>query len=66
MADLTINSVSAPLAVLGGTAFTINLDVTASDDSFEDGSAYRLDVLVKGANLNQLMPFTGPTECATR
>ena len=59
MADLNINSVSAPSAVLGGNAFTINLNVTASDDSFEDGSAYRLDVRVNGANLNQLMPFTG-------
>ena len=59
MADLTINSVSAPLAVLAGSSFTINVDVTASADSFEDGSGYRLVVFVIGNNLHQLLPLTG-------
>jgi hypothetical protein len=59
MADLTINSVSAPLAVLAGSSFTINVDVTASADSFEDGSGYRLCVFVNGANLHQLLPLSG-------
>lgn len=59
MADLTINSVSAPLAVLAGSSFTINVNVTASPDSFEDGSAYRLAVFVNGANLHQLIPLKG-------
>jgi hypothetical protein len=59
MADLTINSVSAPLAVTGGSVFTINVDVTASADSFEDGSGYRLAVLVFGNNLNTLLPLKG-------
>jgi hypothetical protein len=59
MADLTINSVSAPLAVLGGTTFTINVNVTATKDTFEDGSGYRLDVWVNGSKSNQLLPFEG-------
>jgi hypothetical protein len=59
MADLTINSVSAPLAVLGGTSFTINVNVTATKDTFEDGSGYRLDVWVNGSKSNQLLPFEG-------
>ena len=59
MADLNITNVSAPLAVLGSTSFTINVSVTAWPDSFEDGSSYRLFVLVNGNNLHQLMPFAG-------
>ena len=59
MADLTINSVSAPLVVAGGTSFTINVNVTALSDSFEDGSGYRLCVLVEGNNLHKLIPLTG-------
>ncbi len=59
VADLNITNVSAPLAVPGSTSFTINVSVTASPDSFEDGSAYCLFVLVNGNNLHQLMPFTG-------
>jgi hypothetical protein len=59
MADLDITSVSAPLAVLGSSSFTINVNVTASADSFEDGSGYRLFVLVDGLNLHQLIPFKG-------
>ena len=65
MADLDITNVSAPSAILGGSAFTIDVSVTATDDSFEDGSAYRLDVRVNGANLNQLMPFTGHLQDAS-
>jgi hypothetical protein len=59
MADLTINSVSAPLAVLGGSAFTINVNVTAAPDSFEDGSAYRLVVTVNGSAFNKSLPLKG-------
>jgi hypothetical protein len=58
MADLNITNVSAPLAVLGGSSFTINVSVTASPDSFEDGSAYRLYVLVNGLH-PQLIPLKG-------
>lgn len=46
MADLTINSVSAPLAVVSGQNFSLDLNVTASADSVEDGSAYRIFVFV--------------------
>ncbi len=59
MADLTINSLSAPLAVLAGNTFTINVNVTATSDSFEDGSGYRLAVFVSGNNLHTLIPITG-------
>ncbi len=59
MADLDINNVSAPSVVLAGNAFSIDLSVTASSDSFEDGSAYRLFVLVNGLNLHQLIPLKG-------
>ena len=59
MADLTITNVSAPSAVLGGGSFSIDVSVTASPDSFEDGSAYRLFVLVNGLNLHQLIPLKG-------
>jgi hypothetical protein len=46
MADLTINSVSAPVAILSGSAFNIDVSVTASADSVEDGSAWRLFAFV--------------------
>ncbi len=59
MADLTITNVSAPLAVLGGSSFTIDVSVTASPDSFEDGSGYRLFILIAGHNTNQLIPLKG-------
>jgi hypothetical protein len=59
MADLNINSVSAPLAVLGGSSFTINVNVTASPDSFEDGSGYRLVVTVNGSAFHKSLPLKG-------
>ena len=59
MADLTINSLSAPVAVLAGNTFTINVNVTASSDSFEDGAGYRLVVLVLGSSLNKLLHISG-------
>src|SRR5215469_17041212 len=46
MADLTINSISVPSAVVNGQTFSIDVSVTASADSVEDGSAYRLFVFV--------------------
>lgn len=46
MADLTINSVSVPSAVVNGSTFSLDVSVTASADSVEDGSAYRLFVFV--------------------
>jgi hypothetical protein len=46
MADLTINSVSVPSAVVSGTTFSLDVSVTASPDSVEDGSAYRLFIFV--------------------
>jgi hypothetical protein len=46
MADLTINSVSVPSAVVNGQTFSLDVSVTASADSVEDGSAYRLFVFV--------------------
>ncbi len=59
MADLDITNVSAPSAVLAGSTFSIDVSVTASADSFEDGSAYRLFVLVNGLNVHQLIPLKG-------
>src|SRR5438128_12556792 len=46
MADLNINSVSVPLAVVNGQTFSLDVSVTASADSVEDGSAYRLFIFV--------------------
>ena len=46
MPDLTINSVSVPAIVASGTAFSLDVNVTALADSMEDGSAYRLFVFV--------------------
>ncbi len=46
MADLTINSVSVPTAVVSGSTFSLDVSVTASADSVEDGSAYRLFIFV--------------------
>jgi hypothetical protein len=46
MADLTINSVSVPSAVVNGQTFSLDVSVTASADSVEDGSAYRLFIFV--------------------
>ena len=36
MADLTINSVSVPSAVVNGSTFSLDVSVTASADSVED------------------------------
>ncbi len=36
MADLTINSVSVPSAVVSGSTFSLYVSVTASADSVED------------------------------
>ena len=46
MADLTINSVSAPAAILNGSAFNIDVSVSASPDAFEDGAHWRLFAFV--------------------
>ena len=46
MADLDITSVSVPSAIVNGTTFSLDVSVTASADSVEDGSAYRLFVFV--------------------
>ena len=48
---MQINSVTAsqPIVCAGGS-FTIDVNVTATDDDFEDGSAYRLYLFVQGAN----------------
>jgi hypothetical protein len=65
MADLDINTVSAPSGVVAGSSFSIDVSVTASADSFEDGSGYRLFVLVNGLNLHQLTPIKGNLQDAT-
>ena len=59
MADLTITNVSAPLAVLGGSSFTIDVSVTAAPDAFVEGSAYRLFIQVHGSNHDQVIPLKG-------
>jgi hypothetical protein len=46
MADMMINSVSVPPAVVNSSTFSLDVSVTASADSVEDGSAYRLFVFV--------------------
>jgi hypothetical protein len=40
MADLNINSVSVPLAVVNGQTFSLDVSVTASADSVEDGRLF--------------------------
>jgi hypothetical protein len=55
MADLTINSVSVPSAVVNGQAFSLDVSVSASADSVEDGSAYRLFVFVNSLLTGDLL-----------
>ena len=55
MADLTINSVSAPSAVPSGQAFSLDVSVTASADAVEDGSAWRLFIFVNSLLTGNLL-----------
>ena len=59
--DLVINSVTVPPLVGCGT-FNIDVNVTASDEDFEDGVAFRLFVVVTSLlnpGVNSLIPLTG-------
>ena len=49
--DLVISTVTAPLVVGCGTVFNVDVTVTAGDEEFENGVAYRLFVLVNGLPL---------------
>lgn len=75
MADLTINSVSVPVIILGGSAFNIGVNVTAASDPFEDGSKWRLfafvNSLLTGGLLVPPIPLGGhlgevPWDTATK
>jgi hypothetical protein len=46
MAELNINSVAVPSAIVNGQTFSLDVSVTASADAVEDGAAFRLFVFV--------------------